>query len=102
MTNLDALKTETEGLGLSEDKLKLLLTNRGLSPDGEYTPNQKGFDLAYAYALVDVLKRPKSWSQGDMSETWDFDSLKDIATAIFNKYKAPNPFVIQPKIRFIR
>lgn len=101
MTNLDALKSETEGLGLSDARLKLLLINRGLTPEEKYIPNQREFELAYAFALVDILKRPKSWSQGDMSESWDLDNLKSIATSIFNKYGVANPLGGEPEVIFL-
>lgn len=88
MTYLEVLQSKAKNA--DSEILRSLLVEQDIDPDREFTSKQKGFDLAYAWYLVGLIISP-DWSQGDMSESWDRDSLVNIASNIFNKYGEDNP-----------
>jgi len=88
MTYLEVLQAKTKGADSNE--LRALLIEQNIDPDSEYKPDQKGFDLAYAWFLVGLITSP-NWTQGDMSESWDRGALVNIASNIFGKYGEDNP-----------
>jgi len=90
MTNLEALQAETAGLNIPDSTLEYQLAKQGLKATDEYKGG-KAFDLSVAWSLVYAFRNPKSWSQGDMSETWDWDILKKLIAYYFNKYGEDNP-----------
>ena len=80
-------------------KVNGLLVRQGLNPNDEFTEsigNSRPYQIAYAYGLIRILKKP-NLSEGDWSRSWgDRNAIEKIVSSIFNKY-APdeNPLTSQ-------
>lgn len=90
MTNLEALRTETLGLNIPDEVLAYQLSKQSLRATDPFAGGM-GFDLAIGWSLIYAFRNPKSWQQGDMSETWDLDNLRKLISYYFNKYGVDNP-----------
>lgn len=86
MTNIEALKAKV-GYPLSDNSLKLALTDRGLTDSETYsTANKKALELAYADCLMTLMSSPNVSEGGYSISLSEKATIKSIATGIYQKW----------------
>lgn len=98
MTNLQYLKIQCGGAGVTDDELTLILTNAGLAADGE--ADSAACDLVlYNHFSIVLRQTMANVSEGGMSVSWNMDAVKAYYRLLCDKTGQPDILTVRPAIR---
>jgi hypothetical protein len=100
MTNLEALKAKVN-YPLKDQAFEVALIDRELSPSSEYSPSNKmAFELANADCLLVLVGSPNISEGGFSISLSDKASLRQMASAIYQKWGVVDPS--NPTAKFVQ
>lgn len=98
MTNLQYLKVNCGGLGVSDDELTLILTNAGMSASASADADACDLVLYNHFSIV-LRQTLANISEGGMSVSWNMEAVKAYYKLLCDKTGQPDVLFSRPTIR---
>ena len=98
MTNLQYLKINCGGFGVTDDELTLILTNAGVAPSADADIDACDMVLYNHFSLV-LRQALMNVSEGGMSVSWNIEAVKAYYAILCEKTGQPDVVFKRPAVR---